>query len=124
MGQHPDKSVSVFNPPQSVGKEVREELHGQVILDKYQWLETKDDAEVSEWTSRQHNFTVDFVNNSCPELPDVRREIELYIDRDSDSAPFFKFDREFFHRRSKGSKQDKLYTRIGGKDVLLFDPES
>ena len=30
--------------------------------------------------------------------------------------------REFFTRKVKGDAQAKLYTRIDGKEVLLFDP--
>ena len=52
----------------------------------------------------------------------MKDELTRYFDRDRTDAPFFKHGREFFKRIGKGEPQAKLYTRIDGREMLLFDP--
>jgi protease II len=57
-----------------------------------------------------------------PEVPGLKDELTRYTDRTITSPPSFYKGREFFTRKVKGDAQAKLYTRIDGKEVLLFDP--
>ena len=52
----------------------------------------------------------------------MKDELTRLIDRDVTQPPFFKKDHEFFLRTLTGESQPKLYTRITGRDILLFDP--
>ncbi|MCO6489959.1 MAG: S9 family peptidase [Phaeodactylibacter sp.] len=98
-------------------------LHGFRLTDPYRWLEDKNDPKVQKWSRAQHEATLDYVNGSYPEIPGLRDEIQAYIDRDIISPMQLVADRQFYTIRKKGDKQSKLYTRLDGKDILLFDPE-
>ncbi|MCO6476879.1 MAG: S9 family peptidase [Phaeodactylibacter sp.] len=98
-------------------------LHGYYLADPYRWLEDKKDPKVQNWSRAQHEATLDYINGAYPMLPGLRDEIQAYIDRDIISPMQLVADRQFFTIRKKGDKQSKLYTRIDGEDILLFDPE-
>jgi len=116
------QTVNKFNPPVTKREPVTEQLHGTLLTDYYRWLEDKTKPEVIEWTKKQHDYTIDYLNKTTPDIPDVRKEIEAYIDRDIKYPPFFKEAREFFYRQKKGKDQAELYTRINEKEILIFDP--
>ena len=109
--------------PATPAKPVTDKVHNFQITDPYRWMEDKNAPETKEWSHSQHNFTVDFVNNNYKEVAGLKNEIIAYLDRDYVSSPMFKADREFFYARKKGEQQNKLYTRIKGKEILIFDPE-
>ncbi len=111
-----------FNPPRAKKIPVVDTLHNFVFTDNYRWLENKNDPATLEWTKASHNYTVNYIKNNFPEIKDLKDEISRYLDRDYRSAPFFKAGREFFWARKKGEQQNKLYTVIKGKEILIFDP--
>lgn len=98
------------------------ELHGYTLTDPYQWLEDKKDPKVEAWTRAQHNATLTYVENNFPEVEGLKDELTAYIDRDVISPMSLIADRQFFTMRKKGELQSKLYTRLDGKDILIFDP--
>lgn len=109
--------------PKTDTEPVVDTLHGFHLTDPYRWLEDKNDPKVQKWSRAQHEATLDYVNGSYPEIPGLRDEIQAYIDRDIISPMQLVGDRQFYTIRKKGDKQSKLYTRLDGKDILLFDPE-
>lgn len=98
------------------------ELHGYTLTDNYQWLEDKKDPKVVEWTKAQHHATVNYVNTIYPKIDGLKEELTQYIDRDMVSPMRLIADRQFFSVKKKGDAQAKLYTRLNGKDILIFDP--
>lgn len=111
-----------FSFPPTPQKSVTETLHGVSLTDSYRWLEDKNDATVKDWTKRQHDATLAFLKETAPEIAGLNAEIAALIDRDVTSAPRYKKGREFFTRRKKGELQSKFFTKIDGKEILLFDP--
>ncbi len=101
---------------------VTENYHGFIITDYYRWLEDKTLPETIEWSKKQHEYTVDFLRNKYPSIQGLREELESNIDKDYRSAPFYKANREFFYIKKKGDSQSKLFTKINGKEILIFDP--
>lgn len=101
---------------------VIDSVHGFEITDPYRWLENKDDPEVKEWSHKQHQFTLDYIQSHEKEIPGLKDEIKTYLNRDYRSAPIYAGMREFFYARSKGEQQNKLYTILDGKEILIFDP--
>jgi prolyl oligopeptidase len=112
-----------FTPPPTEAKPVTDTLHGHQFTDPYRWLEDKKDEKVIEWTKAQHDATVDFINKNFPPMSGLREEIEAYVDRDIIGPMQLIADRQFFSVKKKGDAQSKLYTRIDGEDILIFDPE-
>ncbi len=111
-----------FRPPLSKSIPVVDELHGLQLTDNYQWLEDKTNQEVIDWTRAQHEHTLNYLNATSSKIPGLNEEIAAYIDRDITGPIFLRGDRQFFYVKKKGEQQYKLYTRLDGKDVLIFDP--
>ncbi len=117
------KARTDFNPPETKKEPVLDTMHGFEFTDYYRWLEDKDDPKVKTWSHAQHEYTIDYINKTTKEIPGLRDEIKVYLDRDYKSAPFYEGERLFFYARKKGEQQNKLYTVIDGKEKIIFDPE-
>ncbi len=113
-----------FNPPKTTINNVVDDWHGFKITDPYQWLEDKTDQNVIDWTRAQHDYTLAYLNKSNKTITGLKEEIAAYIDRDITGPIFLAGKRQFFYVKKKGEQQYKLYTRLGDKDVLVFDPTS
>ena len=114
--------AATFAPPATPQRPVVDVLHGTTLTDRYRWLETGQDPEVTAWTRAQHAATVQFLDRNAPSVPGMKDELTRYFDRDKTDPPLFKHGREFFQRTKRGEPQAKLYTRIDGREMLLFDP--
>jgi prolyl oligopeptidase len=116
------QSVKSFNAPATPARAVTDVVHGTQITDPYRWLEDNKSEEVIKWTRAQHDAALDWLEKNSPPVAGLRDELTRYIDRTITSPPSFYKGREFFTRKVKGEAQAKLYTRLDGKEVLLFDP--
>lgn len=116
------QQVSPSSSSQSRPEAVTENIHGCLITDEFRWLENKTDPSAISWTRKKHDETVKYLENFCPSVDSLREEISEYVDRDIDSYPILVSERHFFFRNCKGDQQKKLYTKVKGEDVLLFDP--
>jgi prolyl oligopeptidase len=111
-----------FDPPPTPARPVVDAVHGVKLTDPYRWLEDGKSAEVQAWTKRQHEATLAWLEANAPPVAGLHDELAAYFDRDITQPPFFKKGREFFHRTRKGEEQAKVYTRLDGRELLLFDP--
>ena len=111
-----------LNPPATPVRPVTDTVHGMTLTDPYRWLEDNKNDEVVKWTRAQHDAALAWLDKNAPEVPGLKDELTRYTDRTITSPPSFKKGREFFTRKVKGEAQAKLYTRLDGKEVLLFDP--
>ena len=111
-----------FAPPPTPARPVVEDLHGVRLTDPYRWLENGKEAEVEAWTRAQHQATLAWLDANAPPVAGLHDELVAYFDRDITQPPFFKKGREFFYRTRRGEAQPKVYTRLDGKEILLFDP--
>ena len=114
--------ASGFAPPATPSRPVVDVVHGVKLTDPYRWLENGRDPEVEAWTRRQHETTVSWLDANAPAVTGLHDELVAYFDRDITQPPFFKKGREFFYRTRKGEAQAKVYTRIDGREQLIFDP--
>jgi prolyl oligopeptidase len=119
---HAAGAPSPFSPPSTASRPVVDDVHGTLLTDRYRWLENGKDADVAAWTRAQHEATVRFLDRAAPPVPGMQDELRRYFDRDRTDPPLVKRGRQFFQRTKRGEAQAKLYTRIDGRDVLLFDP--
>jgi prolyl oligopeptidase len=115
-------AAAPFVPPPTPARPVVDTVHGVQITDRYRWLENGRDPEVEEWTHRQHDATVAWLNANAPEVAGLHDELTAYFDRDITQPPFFKKGREFFYRTRKGEAQAKIFTRLEGREILIYDP--
>lgn len=111
-----------FSPPATQALPVTETVHGVALTDPYRWLEDGSKEEVVKWTRTQHDAASAWLEKNAPAVPGLRDELTRYIDRTITSPPSFYKGREYFVRKVKGDAQSKLYTRIDGREILIFDP--
>src|SRR5713101_353781 len=111
-----------FDPPPTSARPVVDVVHGIKLTDRYRWLEDGKSAEVQAWTKRQHEATLAWLEANAPPVAGLHDELTAYFDRDITQPPLFKKGREFFRRTRKGEEQAKVYTRLDGRELLLFDP--
>ena len=111
-----------FQHPSTPMRPVTDTLHGVLLTDNYRWLEDGKNQEVIDWTLAQHQATVKYINENYPAIPGLKEEITALIDRDYTGPDFMQGNRLFFNSKKKGEAQSKLYTRLSGKEKLIFDP--
>jgi prolyl oligopeptidase len=111
-----------FTPPATPQNLVVEKIHGIEITDPYRWLEDKNNPGVQDWTKKQHQATLQYLQQTAPDVPGLNQEIAALLDRDIITPPRFKKGREFFYKKMKGELQLKLYTRLQDKEIVIFDP--
>ena len=119
------QAVSNLKPllaPATPSRPVTDLVHGTTLTDPYRWLEDNQSEEVVKWTRAQHDAALAWLEKNTPEVAGLRDELTRYTDRTITSPPTVRKGREFFTRKVKGDAQAKLYTRLDGKEVLLFDP--
>jgi len=114
--------LAALGAPATASRPVTETVHGTTLTDPYRWLEDNKSDEVIKWTRAQHDAALGWLGKNTPEVPGLRDELTRYTDRTITSPPSYTKGREFFTRKIKGEAQAKFYTRLDGKEVLLFDP--
>ncbi len=111
-----------FNPPATKSIPVVDTLHGVLLTDDYRWLEDKTDPKVIEWTKAQHDYGIEYLHATQKMHPGLRNDIAAFIDLDYE-GPLQKEGKRIFQTiKRKGDKQNKLYTIINGKKILIWDP--
>lgn len=111
-----------FAPPPTPASPVVDTLHGVLLTDDYRWLEDKNDPRTIDWTQRQHDYGVAFLKKTQPPHPTLRDEVAAFIDLDFEGPLRKEGKRVFQSIKKKGDKQNKVYTLLDGKKVLIWDP--
>ncbi len=111
-----------FIPPSTPALPVIDTLHGVLLTDNYRWLENKEDPKVIEWTQRQHDYGEAYLKQIQKPHPSLRDEVAAFIDLDFEGPLNKEGKRVFQTIKRKGDKQNKVYTILNGKKVLIWDP--
>jgi prolyl oligopeptidase len=111
-----------FDPPKTKVIPVVDTLHGVQLTDNYRWLEDKKDEKVIEWTKKQHDYGVDYLSKTQKTHPDLKEKIAAYLNMDYEGPLNTVGKRVFQTVKKTGDKQYKIYTILGGKKVLIWDP--
>ena len=111
-----------FNPPATKIIPVRDTLHGVILTDNFRWLEDKKNPEVVDWTKAQHDYGNNYLAKTQKIHPDLKEKIAAYINLDYEGPLKTIGKRVFQTIKLKGDKQYKIYTYLGGKKILIWDP--
>ncbi len=111
-----------FAPPATKAIPVVDTLHGVLLTDDYRWLEDKTDPKVIEWTKAQHDYGIEYLNATQKTHAGLRDDIAAFIDLDFEGPLHKEAKRVFQNIKKKGDKQNKLFTIIDNKKILIWDP--
>jgi len=67
-----DPATEPGSTPETPRRPVREERHGETVVDPYRWLEDGDDPEVREWTAAQNAHTDAVLDDALRERLEAR----------------------------------------------------
>lgn len=112
-----------FTFPTTEKQAVTETLHGIRITDNYRWLEDKTSPAVIEWTQKQHLACVDYINETVPEMTDLKADLKQLYDQEMRYSFVFRPGKLFFQQQLKGEQQARVWVKWNGTLKLLFDPE-
>ncbi|MEO8201369.1 MAG: prolyl oligopeptidase family serine peptidase [Gemmatimonadota bacterium] len=104
---------------------VTEELHGQLIVDPYRWLEEDESPDTVSWTRAQNAATERYLE-AAPGRAAIRARLEELLSIGAISTPTPVRGRYFYQLREGGQNQPVLLVRMGldGHDQVLLDPNA
>ncbi|HUK89934.1 MAG TPA: prolyl oligopeptidase family serine peptidase [Blastocatellia bacterium] len=102
---------------------VREEIHGVVIVDPYRWLEDQNSPETRQWIDAQNNYTHSLLD-ALPSRALIQRRLGELMRVDSVGAPRERGGRYFLFKKRAQDDLAILYVRngINAEDKVLIDP--
>lgn len=117
------RGQSKYQPPKTESKIVVDTLHGEMLSDPYRWLEDKADSKVIEWTKAQHDYGVNYLQQTQYNIAGLQEEFTKIMDRDYEGVPVKISKRIFVYIKKKGDKHYKLNTIIKNEKKVIFDPD-
>jgi prolyl oligopeptidase len=114
-----------FTYPPTRRQELAEELHSQVVMDPYRWLEETESDEVSAWIEAQNELAFEYLGQ-VPQREAIRQRLETLWSYDKFGVPFKRGGRYFYTRQSGLQNQGVLYWTEGidGEERELLDPNT
>ncbi len=111
--------------PVTEREDVKEELHGQEIVDPYRWLENdvREDKRVAAWVEAQNKVTNAYLAG-IPGRDKIREQLTELWNYPKYSAPFKVGGRYYFSKNDGLQNQAVLYTMasLDGEPSVLIDP--
>ena len=109
-----------ITPPLAELKEKYLEIHGDVRLDPYYWLNDREDEEVLDYLERENDYHDKMLAHTKDFQTDLFQEMKSRIKQDDESVPYFYNGYYYITRFEKGD-QYPIYTRK--KDSLTAAEE-
>ncbi len=110
--------------PETRTEPVREEIHGETIVDPYRWLEALEDdsEEVRAWTTRQNDYTREILDQ-FPGREKLEKRMADLMQIGAIGTPRMRLGRYFYSERKGNENQASLYVREShdGPPRLLLD---
>ena len=98
-------------------------LHGETVVDPYQWLEYRGLPETNHWIYEQRKRSEAYFA-ACPGISTIRTRVRNYLDVETLDQPSRVRGRYFYRRRKPSEEQACIYSRdiATGEERLLVDP--
>ena len=100
------------------------EIHGDVRVDDYYWLNQKDEAEVVDYLERENDYYAKMTAHTDVLKKDLFEEIKSRIKEDDESVPYF-YNGYYYITRYETGKDYPVYTRKKGsldaEEEVLFN---
>lgn len=118
-----DNSKDIIPPKaEKIAKNL--EIHGDVRLDNYYWLNQKDDPEVIDYLERENDYYSKMTADTDALKESLYEELKSRIKEDDESVPYF-YNGYYYITRYETGKDYPVYTRKKGsleaEEEILFD---
>ncbi len=111
-------------PPLAEVKEKFLEMHGDVRMDPYYWLNDREDEEVIDYLERENDYHEKMTAHTKDFQADLFQEMKSRIKEDDESVPYFYNGYFYITRFEKGSEYP-IYARkkdsLSAPEEILFD---
>jgi|GEM_PF-114489 len=111
------------SPPKTRTDNIKDVIHGVVVVDPYRWLEDQKSSETRAWIDAQNQYTQSILS-SLPGRERLKQRLTELMKIDTISMPSVRNGRYFFSKRQADQDLAVIYMREGlnGKDEVLIDP--
>lgn len=113
-----------MTPPLADAKEKYLEMHGDVRLDPYYWLNDREDEEVLDYLERENDYHGKMTAHTKDFQADLFQEMKARIKEDDESVPYFYNGYYYITRYEKGSEYP-IYSRkkdsLSAAEEIMFD---
>ena len=113
-----------MTPPLADAKEKYIEMHGDVRLDPYYWLNDREDEEVLDYLERENDYHGKMTAHTKDFQADLFQEMKARIKEDDESVPYFYNGYYYITRYEKGSEYP-IYSRkkdsLSAAEEIMFD---
>ena len=118
------KEVMKIIPPKADKIAKNLEMHDDVRVDNYYWLNDRDDAEVIDYLERENDYYDKMTDHTKKFKEDLFEEMKSRIKEDDQSVPY-KLNGYYYITRFEKGKDYPIYTRkkesMEAEEEILFD---
>lgn len=113
-----------ITPPMADKKPKNLEMHGDVRVDEYYWLNDREDEEVIDYLERENDYFDKMTGHTKQFQEDLFQEMKGRIKEDDESVPYL-YNGYYYITRYETGKDYPVYTRKKGsldaEEEVLFD---
>ncbi|MFK5981953.1 MAG: S9 family peptidase [Flavobacteriaceae bacterium] len=117
--EHSEKNMNT-EPPKAEKIEKHLEMHGDVRIDNYYWLNQRENEEVIDYLERENDYYDKMTAHTKDFQTDLFEEMKSRIKEDDESVPY-KYNGYYYITRFEKGKDYPIYTRK--KDSLEAEEE-
>ncbi|MEM7235252.1 MAG: oligopeptidase B, partial [Planctomycetota bacterium] len=97
-------------PPKAKRVDVESEIHGDVRVDPYQWLQNREDPEVISYLEAENAYTEELTKPQIDLREELYKEMVARIVEDDETVPVFRDGFSYYSRTIRG-KQYRVFCR-------------
>ena len=113
-----------ITPPMADKKPKNLEIHGDVRVDNYYWLNDREDEEVIDYLERENDYFSKLTAHTKTFQEDLFQEMKSRIKEDDESVPYL-YNGYYYITRYETGKDYPIYTRKKGsldaEEEVMFD---
>ena len=116
--------MNLSTPPTALKKEKKLEIHGDLRIDNYYWLNQRENPDVLSYLKDENNYTEKVLKSTEKLQEKLFKEMKARIKKDDSSVPYF-FNGYWYITRYEKGKEYPIYTRkfnnLDAEEEVLLD---
>ena len=117
-------NMNLLTPPTALKKEKKLEIHGDLRIDNYYWLNQRENPDVLSYLKDENNYTEKVLKSTEKLQEKLFKEMKARIKKDDSSVPYF-FNGYWYITRYEKGKEYPIYTRkfnnLDAEEEVLLD---